>query len=430
MEGLVLKILTLKPFIMKKFKKNLTPFLVFIIVILIASCGNEEIDAGQLTSQNAKIIQAKDWFESYKSNSATSKLEDDEVNKAFRNLDYYWENAKVIKLGNNANGITVPVKDNPEDSDYKGQKMLYLYESDSKFQALIQEIFPESKEDIDDEQKKEGFQDLTFFSGYIITWDLKKGFLKGAKLKDGLVIADVTNVIMFLDKDGATSKMIEMFDDSSNYGSERDDTLQKGGAIQLNNVIVTQKTPAPTPKDFSIVGAFGGDVGSNGNYGTPTGGGNAYAGESGSTNIATAPPSCESFNFIKVTGLWQVAMVKNINFRVLGISPKGVEILHVVSYPQAIYFGTPTNVKIGNTNITAGIAANTSARILQKTMQEVVDKYGGTDVSDLTLDLYFRERLENNYQLSIPGARVKFNSTENIPATNYKTNTWTAGNCN
>ncbi|WP_278021905.1 hypothetical protein [Flavobacterium ginsengisoli] len=63
-------------------------------------------------------------------------------------------------------------------------------------------------------------------------------------------------------------------------------------------------------------------------------------------------------------------------------------------------------------------------------MQEVVDKYGGTDVSDLTLDLYFRERLENNYQLSIPGARVKFNSTENIPATNYKTNTWTAGNCN
>ncbi|WP_035690622.1 hypothetical protein [Flavobacterium sp. F52] len=181
-------------------------------------------------------------------------------------------------MGNNATGITVPIKDNPEDPEYKGQKMLYLYESDSKYQALLQEILPESRDKIDDDQKKLGFEDLTLFSGYIITWDLKKGFLKGAKLKDGIVIGDVRNIITLYDQDvksDMTSKMIEMFDDSSNYGGERDDTLQRGGtaAIPLNNVIVVQKSPAPTPKDFSIAGAFGGDGGSNGSSGTPTGGG-------------------------------------------------------------------------------------------------------------------------------------------------------------
>ncbi|MFB9107047.1 hypothetical protein [Flavobacterium gyeonganense] len=150
----------------------------------------------------------------------------------------------------------------------------------------------------------------------------------------------------------------------------------------------------------------------------------------GGGEIAETPPSCESFNFIQVGSLWQVAMVKNINFKVLGISPNGIQILHVISYPQAVYFGTPTNVQMGNTNITPGIAANVSARVLQKSMQEVVDKYGGTNVSDLILDLYFKERLVHNYPLSVPGGRVKFNPTENIPATDYKTNTWTAGNCN
>ncbi|MBJ2127302.1 hypothetical protein, partial [Flavobacterium sp. IB48] len=169
------------------------------------------------------------------------------------------------------------------------------------YQALIQEIFPESEDKIDDEQKKLGFGDLTLFSGYILNWDLKKGFLKGAKLKDGIVIGDVQNVITLLDEDirnGTASKMIEMFDDSSNYGGERDDTLQKGGtaAIPLNNVIVVQKSPAPAPRDFSIAGAFGGDGGSSGYSGTPTGGGS-----SGTINTVTEISSIKSVNQLKAT---------------------------------------------------------------------------------------------------------------------------------
>lgn len=181
----------------------------------------------------------------------------------------------------------MPVKDNPEAPDYKGQKMLYLCESGSKYKAIVQEIFPDSKEKITDEQKRQGFGDLTLFSGYIINWDLKDGFLNGARLKDGLVVADVTNVMALFGEDASdsnTAKMIEMFDEQG-IGSERDDTLQKGGtaAIPLNNVIVAQKSPAPAPRDFSIAGAFS-DVGSGGNSGTPTGGG------SGSVNGLTMPP--------------------------------------------------------------------------------------------------------------------------------------------
>lgn len=272
---------------MKRMKKMLIVFLVLATSMLTTNCANEEIGNGQLVREDPTIAQAKEWFESYKSDSATGKSEEGEFSKAFGNLDYYWENAKVTKLEDSSMGIAVPVKDNPEASDYKGQKMLYLRESDSKYQAILQEIFPESKEKITDEQKKLGFGDLSLFSGYIINWDLKDGFLKGARLKDGFVIADVTAVMTFFDEDVATAKMIEMFDDSSNYGSERDDTLQKGGtaAIPLNNVIVTQKSPAPAPRDFTIAGAFG-DGGSNGNPNTPTGGGSG----NGSVNGLTMPP--------------------------------------------------------------------------------------------------------------------------------------------
>jgi len=269
---------------MKKLTKSLNFLLVFSITILIASCNNEEIDSGQLISQDAKIAQAKDWFENYKSNSTTDKADEGEFNKAFQNIDYYWENAKVTKLTNNATGVTVPIKDNPEDHDYKGQKMLYLYESNLKYQAVIQEIFPESQDKIDDAQKKQGFEDLTLFSGYIFNWDLKKGFLMGAEFKNGIIVSDVINATILSGEDvntidRSTSKMLDTDDGSDGIGSERDDTLKKGGT--LNNVIVVQKSPARTPKDFSIAGAFGGDGGSNGNSGTPTGGGsNGSSGDS------------------------------------------------------------------------------------------------------------------------------------------------------
>lgn len=423
---------------MKKLEQISKVLLTFLMIIFL-SCDNQELSStSQATAQEEKIKDAEKWFNAYKSQS-NSISADEDFSKAFKNINYYWENASIIQLENNSTAIAVPIKDSPEDPNYKGQKMLYLYSSESKYRSVIQEIFPESENNIDDNKKKKGFEDLNSFSGYIITWDLKKGFIKGAKFENDIITQDVVGAKMVFDIDKETNikgtgKMEPMFDEGGGVGAERTVTTRGGnGAIPLNNVIVVQKSPAPTPKDYSIGGAFGGDSGIKGYLSTPTGGGGGKdTGTEGTGNLTVTfiPPSCESFNFIKVGSLWQVAMVKNINFRVLGVSPKGIQILHVLSYPQAVYFGTPTNVKVGSTNITSGIAANTSARALQKSMQEVIDKYGGTDVSDLILDQYFRERLIHNYPLYVPGGRVKFNPTENIPATNYKTNTFTAGNCN
>ncbi|WP_035690624.1 hypothetical protein [Flavobacterium sp. F52] len=58
---------------MKKLRKSIMFFLLFGTIIITASCSNEEIDTGQLTSQDTKIGKAKDWFDSYKSNSTTNK---------------------------------------------------------------------------------------------------------------------------------------------------------------------------------------------------------------------------------------------------------------------------------------------------------------------------------------------------------------------
>ncbi|WP_278022286.1 hypothetical protein [Flavobacterium ginsengisoli] len=413
---------------MKRMKKMLIVFLVLGTSMLTTNCANEEIGNGQLVREDPKITQAKEWFESYKSDSATGKSEEGEFSKAFENLDYYWENAKVTKLEDSSTGIAVPVKDNPEASEYKGQKMLYLRESDSKYQAILQEIFPESKEKITDEQKKLGFGDLSLFSGYIINWDLKDGFLKGARLKDGLVIADVTAVMTFLDENVATAKMIEMFDDSSNYGSERDDTLQKGGtaAIPLNNVIVTQKSPAPAPRDFTIAGAFG-DGGSNGNPNTPTGGGSN--GNSDTASVEIAPPSCQSFNFKKTTSLWQVALVKNVSFKIILLSDKGIHFIHSAKFTQAISFGMPTNHLVGGANISQGLVAELSAKALQITIREVVQMYGRVKVSPMVVEQYFKERLIYNYPLITSGGRVNWTASEKLPITDYETTFMLPDNC-
>jgi len=134
------------------------------------------------------------------------------------------------------------------------------------------------------------------------------------------------------------------------------------------------------------------------------------------------PPSCESFNFIKTTSLWQVALVKNISFTIVLLDGKGAHITHRISYPQAISFGAPTNLQMGGANLTAGMVATISARALQTSIQDVVDKYARMEVPETVVDLYFRERLVKNYNFYISGGRANFNSTENLPATEYKTN--------
>ncbi|MGE8343781.1 MAG: hypothetical protein ACN6OI_22360 [Flavobacterium sp.] len=141
------------------------------------------------------------------------------------------------------------------------------------------------------------------------------------------------------------------------------------------------------------------------------------------------PPSCHSFNFIvKLDANWQEALVKNIRFKIVLLNERGVEIVHAISYPQAVSFGAPI-VNRFNTTYSAGVAADVAAKAVKESMQNVVDKYGRTRVSDLVLDQYFKERLIHNYQYYQDGGRVQFNSTSSTPATEYKTTLLWSDDC-
>lgn len=142
------------------------------------------------------------------------------------------------------------------------------------------------------------------------------------------------------------------------------------------------------------------------------------------------PPSCESFDFKSTASNWQESAVKNIHFTVVVLSPNGAYVNHVVEFANAVLFGMPKNIQIGNTNVTAGVAATVSANILALSMRETVAKYGNKPVSGLIVDLYFESRLKHNFQNSVPGGRVNMHPQNyTVPPTQYQTNAQGTGNC-
>lgn len=256
------------------------------------------------------------------------------------------------------------------------------------------------------------------FSGRIMITNLSGEFKNGFRVIDGIIVAQFVKKLKEKQLTRTANKIT-----SEEKPVELIEVVippRKKSTIQINYIFDWSSAYDNSSPD-SLIWDFEKSGG---------GGGGAAAEAEAEPVVEEMPPSCESFNFVKTAGLWQVALVKNVHFKVFLLNEKGVEILHWVDFPQPISFGTPTNIQMGNIDITPGLAANASARALQKSMQDVIDKYGSSRTSDLTLRLYFQERLKHNYPLYIPGGRVNFNATENIVATEYKTNPWTAGNCN
>ncbi|MEP6929945.1 MAG: hypothetical protein ABI850_08030, partial [Flavobacterium sp.] len=127
---------------------------------------------------------------------------------------------------------------------------------------------------------------------------------------------------------------------------------------------------------------------------------------------------------------WQEALIKNVSFKIVLLTPPNhIQITQRITYPQPISFGMPINYNKGNIDVTPGVAATVSARILQLAMDNTVAKYGRTEVSELTVRLYFQEQLRKEYREYTNGGIVDFNSTSNITATQYKTNAQGSGNC-
>ena len=142
-------------------------------------------------------------------------------------------------------------------------------------------------------------------------------------------------------------------------------------------------------------------------------------------------PNCESFNFQQTGSNWQESAVLNIHFQVTVISPQGIYVNHLCEFPQAILFGCPINLSVGNTNLSPGLAAATSAQALEQAMDETVKKFGNKPVSGMIVDIYFKKRLKHNYPLYIPGGRVNFNSNNfTVTPTQYRTSFFGNGNCN
>ncbi|MHC0447621.1 hypothetical protein ACWA1F_19580 [Flavobacterium sp. 3-218] len=371
---------------------ELLKFLLFVIVLLtITNCAPTEIDddlGGQSTAE------AKLWFENHKRDYDATIL------NYIENLE--WESAIV----SDDKIVEVPftLNDNLKTSNENAtlhndnHRLVFVKDGQQNFKTFYIQIFSDDENSSSLGKSSTYYDAPNNFSGKIFMQDLNTSIVTSLQYKGGKKV-----------QSGTTGKWREETYDCTFLGY-----WGEGGTFHPIKLLYCEGGSDEPPSGGPTTG----------------GGGGGSSTPSTPTVDDDIIPSCESFNFRNEGSLWQVAMVKNISFRVIGVSPTGVRVTHVVSYPQAIYFGTPTNIKIGNTNISAGNAANVSAKVLQDTMQEVIDKYGGTDVSDLVLDQYFRQRLTNNYPLSIPGARVNFNSTSSVPSTEYQTNAFFRGDCN
>lgn len=101
-----------------------------------------------------------------------------------------------------------------------------------------------------------------------------------------------------------------------------------------------------------------------------------------------------------------MSAVKNIRFLVVLINANGANVNHLTHFQQPILFGCPINLQVGNTNITAGMAASLSTSALAFSMKQTVNKYGNKKVTSTMVDLYFESKLKYNYPNYLPGGRV------------------------
>jgi RHS repeat-associated protein len=137
----------------------------------------------------------------------------------------------------------------------------------------------------------------------------------------------------------------------------------------------------------------------------------------GSTKSAAAYPDPKSFKFRTVKGSkkqWQESAVVGMYFHVslIRIGPNGVKISYdfTQTFAQAILFTVPTNLKVGDTDITSEVASQATAGIVNRVMSRTANLFAGTEATPMQVEQYFRTELKREYQMSIPGARVNFNS--------------------
>ncbi len=376
--------------------KNIVKILV--VFVMLTSCATENLD---LPNQDTSVVDAKMWFDTSKPN--------------LKVLDYTnaldW-NSAILSNGDKGKIIEVPLtlkgnyeaKVGDEKSLKAYHRLMFIPDEKERYKAYHVMISTNEKT-FDSKNKEFNFYKLnTGFNGYITVLNSKNEITDFDKYQDLKLVSKPASHKL------APAELTCVY-----YGYL--DEFNEFHKISLEFC-------------YEPPGSGGGEMfyGSGSEGGT---GGGSGSGVTDNSNTLIAP-SCESFKFVsKPSSIWQESAVKNIHFNIVVIGPNGYQFSQIIEFPNAILFGCPSSLQIGDVEISPGLAATLSAKALQVSMDETVKLYGNKPVSELTVRLYFEQRLKHNYPLFIPGGRVNFNaSTYTGTATNYVTNAFGNGSCN
>lgn len=324
--------------------KKIQTFLASLILVLIVSCSAEE----NVKEQNhSTVATAKNWFENNKNSY------NDPILKYIKELQ--WQNS-IISEGGKGEVIEIPLIlvdkvriTNSETNQMNGYLRLVLKKDvNNKYIPSYVQIYTNNQEFSNLDSSFNYYSIGENFNGFVNVYNLREQATISTKFVNGLKVK--SNITAKNDEEAICTYFGWWYEDGH----------------------------------FEAISTLGCTIGGGGAEGSGNGGygGTAPGADTGAVNSSSdsenSPPSCKSFNFtIKNGSIWQEALVKNINFNIVLITSTGYQITQMINYPQAVYFGVPSNLIVGNTDIDSGLAATLSAKALKQSMDDVVNKFGG-----------------------------------------------------
>lgn len=285
--------------------------------------------------------------------------------------------------------------------------------------------------------------------GYVYYHNLQGKFITGLKIENSLITKKLyskKNV-----NKASLLGFISFFNDDCNENLDPNDIFCDN---QINEVVITSNRNSYNSSAFTVIfgdgggdddstwwydnyfdnGGSGGGGDSGGQYPNNTcSGGKVYNNligncecEEGYIDINGAcveegdGPSCKSFNYVNTTATWQEAAVVNIRFHVYLYNSNEIRYLYSQLYSQSVLFGAPSNLANGG-DVSAGIAAEISAKALNAAIYFTVKKFDNIFANETEVDIYFKNKLKEEFDAHYPGGRVQFNSTTNLRPTQYQT---------
>ncbi|MRX41744.1 hypothetical protein GJU43_20880 [Flavobacterium sp. LC2016-23] len=256
---------------MKPTLKKTARIVLISFALILWSCENDSSSSGTQIPQDTSIESAKKWFDAYEDKGENIVL--------MQNLDYNWNDAQLTKSEDGTETIIVPINELKKDQGDLWEQKLYIYKSDEgRYSSLLFEAY--SNKNIKPESQSVDGGD---FTGYITVWDLKKGFVRGAKFLNNQVVEEgVAEFAIDRNKTNRAPETGECIFSDLDDGCHNDGG--DGAAIPLREVIVKGSSKG-TPVIYTPRGPVIGGT-TPGGYTSPGGGG----GNSGGGGITAPTP--------------------------------------------------------------------------------------------------------------------------------------------